>query len=162
MRKGRIRVDARKAMAKLREHLLVDLHLYAVEAVRAAVLAGATRVDVTYDADDLIVTWDGALLDAGSLPRLFEHLVGEEEGEEARQKRLLALAVNAALGLAPAWVAVTSAGGGTAARVTWSPALVAATRGSAPSRRRQTSMSRAFRYCRRRASMGSGDSLRGR
>ncbi len=126
MRKGRIRVDARKAMAKLREHLLVDLHLYAVEAVRAAVLAGATRVDVTFDADDVIVTWDGAVLDAGSLPRLFEHLVGEEEGEDARQKRLLALAVNAALGLAPAWVTVTSAGGGTAARVTWSPALVAA------------------------------------
>ncbi len=124
LKKGRIRVDARKAMAKLREHLLVDLHLYAVEVVRAAVLAGATRIDVTYDADDVEVTFDGAPLLAAALPHLFEHLTGEDGG--ASHQRLLALAVNAALGLDPAWVSLTTATGGAASRVAWSPALVAA------------------------------------
>ncbi len=126
VRKGRIRVDARKAMAKLREHLLVDLHLYALEAVRAAVLAGATHIAVTFDADDVVLAWDGRPLDVEALPRLFEHLLGETDGEDARHLRLLALAVNAALGLQPAWVTLTTARDGAAARVTWSPALVAA------------------------------------
>ncbi|MFO0586864.1 MAG: hypothetical protein U0441_04965 [Polyangiaceae bacterium] len=125
VRRGRIRVDARKAIAKLREHLLVDLHLYAVEAVRAAVLAGATFVDVTYDADDVVIAWDGAPIAADMLPRLFEHLVGEAD-EDTAHARLLSLAVNAALGLAPASVTLTSADQGAAARVTWTPALLAA------------------------------------
>ena len=126
VRKGKIRVDARKAITKLRDHLLVDLHLYAVEVVRAAVLAGATRVDVTFDADDVIVAFDGRPLDPEDLPRLFEHLTADVEGDDARSPRLLALAVNAALGLAPAWISLTTSNGGAAARVTWTPALVAA------------------------------------
>lgn len=126
VRKGKLRVDARKAITKLRDHLLVDLHLYAVEVVRAAVLAGATRVDVTYDADDVVIAFDGRALPADELPRLFEHLTGGGDGAEARSPRLLALAVNAALGLAPAWISLTTAQDGQAARVTWTPALVAA------------------------------------
>jgi hypothetical protein len=126
VRKGRIRVDARKAMAKLREHLLVDLHLYAVEVARAAVLAGATRIDVEFDADDVILSFDGEAPEADALPRLFEHLIGEADGDGARHLRLLALAVNAALGLDPAWVEVASWKDGRAAKVTWTPALVAA------------------------------------
>ncbi len=126
VKRGRIRVDARKAITKLREHLLVDLHLYAVEVVRAAMLAGASRVDVTFDADDVIIAFDGRALDPGDLPRLFEHLTADAEGDDARFPRLLALAVNAALGLAPAWISVTTSSGGGAARVTWTPALVLA------------------------------------
>ena len=34
--RGKIKVDARKAIAKLRDHLLVDLHLYATEIARVA------------------------------------------------------------------------------------------------------------------------------
>lgn len=126
LKKGKIRVDARKAMAKLREHLLVDLHLYAVEVVRAAVLAGARRIDAVYDADDVILTFDGEVVEGEALPRMFEHLTAEQEGESARRERLLALAVNAALGLDPAWVAVTSVKDGEGAKVVWSPALVKA------------------------------------
>lgn len=126
LKKGRIRVDARKAITKLRDHLLVDLHLYAIELVRAAVLAGASRVDVTFDADDVIVAFDGRPLDPSELPRLFEHLTGDADGEDGRSSRLLALAVNAALGLAPAWISLTTSNAGAAARVTWTPALVTA------------------------------------
>lgn len=74
-------------------------------------LAGATHVDVTFDADDVVLAWDGRPLDVEALPRLFEHLLGETDGEDARHLRLLALAVNAALGLQPAWVTLTTARG---------------------------------------------------
>ena len=126
LRKGRIRVDARKAMAKLREHLLVDLHLYAVEVVRAAVLAGATRIDVAHDADDVVISFDGATLEPAALPHLFEHLTGDDGSGAGHHQRLLALAVNAAVGLQPAWVSLVTSIDGAASRVTWSPALVAA------------------------------------
>ncbi|MEZ4297231.1 MAG: hypothetical protein R3B70_19860 [Polyangiaceae bacterium] len=125
VKRGRIRVDARKAIAKLRDHLLVDLHLYAVEVARAAVLAGATRIDVSYDADDVVLAFDGRPLDVEELPGLFEHLTAEAEGPDARFARLLALGVNAALGTKPAWISLTVADGGAASRVTWTPALVA-------------------------------------
>lgn len=126
LRKGKIRVDARKAITKLRDHLLVDLHLYAVEVVRAAALAGARRVDVAYDADDVIIAFDGRALDPSELPRLFEHLTGSDEGDEVRFPRLLALAVNAALGLAPSWVSVTTCRNGSASRVLFTPELMRA------------------------------------
>ena len=87
LKKGKIRVDARKAITKLRDHLLVDLHLYAVELVRAAVLAGASRVDVTFDVDDVIIAFDGRALDPAELPRLFEHLTADAEGDEDRSPR---------------------------------------------------------------------------
>ncbi len=115
---GRIQVDARKAMAKLREHLLVDLHDYALEVVRAAVASDAEWIDVFYDADDVIVTWRGRPFPLASLEQLLDHVLTEAADEDGWRVRLLALGVNAALGLAPAFVEVTWAAddGATATR----------------------------------------------
>ncbi len=66
---GHIKVDARRARAKLREHLLVDLHLYALEIARSAVASGARRIDLRYDADDVVITWDGRPFDGEILER---------------------------------------------------------------------------------------------
>ncbi|MBK8252759.1 MAG: hypothetical protein IPK82_08840 [Polyangiaceae bacterium] len=126
LKRGKIRVDARKAIAKMRDHLLVDLHLYAVEVARAAVLGGATRIDITYDADDVVITFDGAAIEPEDLPRLFEHLTEETEDDSARRLRLFALAVNASLGLSPAWIALTTSRLGQAHTVEWTPELIAA------------------------------------
>ncbi|MBK9267035.1 MAG: hypothetical protein IPM54_45570 [Polyangiaceae bacterium] len=101
--RGRIRVDARRALAKLREHLLVDLHLYATEITRAAVASKATFFDVEYDADDIVFTFDGHSVIPNDLPRLLDHVLGDGHSTD-RPLRGLALGVNAALGLGPAYV----------------------------------------------------------
>ncbi|UQA60382.1 hypothetical protein [Polyangium aurulentum] len=101
--RGRIRVDARRALAKLREHLLVDLHLYTVEIARAAVAAGASFLDIEHDADDVILTFDGEPIPKDDLPRLLDHVLGDNAAS-ARALRGLALGVNAALGLRPSFV----------------------------------------------------------
>lgn len=131
--RGSIRVDARRATEKLREHLLVDLHLYALEIVRAAIAGGATRVDVEFDADDLSLTFDGELLPPATLARLLDHVLEEASTRDARRKRLLALGVNAALGLRPAFVDLTSVGD-VATRVRWTPELLEEERLPTPER----------------------------
>lgn len=138
--RGRIRVDAGRAVAKLREHLLVDLHAYALEVVRAAVLAGASAIDVHDDADDVAIAFDGDPVPTGTLPSLLDHVLIGATSREERRTRLLALAVNAALGLDPAFVDVyASHGPSGCARVRFTPALfdeAAPSPGGAPARRR--------------------------
>lgn len=106
--RGKIRVDARRAVAKLREHLLVDLHLYTLEIVRAAVAGGASTVDVEHDADDVVIGFDGRPLEEGTLVRLLDHVLAEATDAESKRIRLLAMGVNAALGLSPAYVDIYS------------------------------------------------------
>lgn len=124
--RGRIRVDARRALAKLREHLLVDLHLYAAEIARAAVASGATFLDVQYDADDVVFVFDGEPVVENELPRLLDHVLGDPGGS-GRALRGLALGVNAALGLGPSFVDIhtRAAGEAKAARVRFVPSVLA-------------------------------------
>ncbi|MDC0740981.1 hypothetical protein [Polyangium mundeleinium] len=124
--RGRIRVDARRALAKLREHLLVDLHLYAAEIARAAVASGATFLDVQYDADDVVFVFDGEPVVETELPRLLDHVLGDSGGS-GRVLRGLALGVNAALGLEPSFVDihVRAAGDTNAVRVRFVPSVLA-------------------------------------
>ncbi len=101
--RGRIRVDARRALAKLREHLLVDLHLYATEIARTAIASKATMFDIDCDADDVILTFDGHSVSPNELPRLLDHVLGDGQTTD-RSLRGLALGINAALGLGPSFV----------------------------------------------------------
>ncbi|WP_437296303.1 hypothetical protein [Sorangium sp. So ce426] len=130
--RGAIRVDARRAVQKLREHLLVDLDLYLLELVRAAAAGGATRIDLRYDADDVVVTFDGEPPDGSALARLLDHVLNAAPDAASRRLRLLALGVNAALGLRPARVDLLTTGPSSAARsasctrVRFTPALIEA------------------------------------
>ncbi|WP_437528636.1 hypothetical protein WME79_46080 [Sorangium sp. So ce726] len=132
--RGAIRVDARRAVQKLREHLLVDLDLYLLELVRAAAAGGATQIDLRYDADDVVVTFDGEPPDGPALARLFDHVLNAAPDAASRRLRLLALGVNAALGLRPARVDLLTTGrgasgaaaGASCTRVRFTPALLEA------------------------------------
>ncbi len=101
---GKIRVDARRAVAKLREHLLVDLRDYTLEIARAASASGAKRIDLGFDADDVELSWVGKPIRTDTLVRLLDHVLVDANNEQARRLRLLALGVNAALGRDPAHV----------------------------------------------------------
>lgn len=119
--RGTIRVDARKAVERLREHQLLDLHSHALEALRFALASGAGRIDVACRRDALILTWDGAPLGSEVLERLLDHLLVDPEQQELRRPRWLAYAVNAALGLEPEWVEVHSGTGSECVAVRWTP-----------------------------------------
>jgi hypothetical protein len=123
---GRLRVDAAKAIFKLREYQLADRTAWVLEAIRAAVAAGATRVLLRGDANDVWLCWDGEPWDAAELPRLFDELVSPEATGDRQHVRLFAAAVNSALGLAPAYVDVFSVEGkGRAHRVRYTPEVLA-------------------------------------
>jgi hypothetical protein len=121
--RGKIRVDARRAVAKLREHLLVDLHMYTLELARSAVALGATRVDLAWDTDDVFIAWDGAPVGAGALTRLLDHVLADG-GPEERPFELLGLAINAALGLRPKYIDVYSGAADGVMRARWQPELL--------------------------------------
>jgi hypothetical protein len=121
---GRLRVDAGKAIAKLREYQLADRSAWVLEAIRAAVAAKATRIELSGDTNDVWLAWDGEPWPDEVLPRLFDELVSPEAASENHHVRLLAAAVNSALGMEPAYVDVTSIHDGSATRVRYKPEIL--------------------------------------
>ncbi len=105
---GRIRVDARKALEKLRDHRLADPHHYVLELLRAAVASGATTAQVRVDSDDFELRFDGAVLAPPVLRDLLSHALTGGGDPEMVAARFLALGVAGALGLDPAYVRVVS------------------------------------------------------
>jgi hypothetical protein len=123
---GRIRVDAARAIAKLRDYQLVDRRTWVLEGIRAAAASGATRIRLDGDADDVWLAWEGAPWPNEALPALFDELVSPEPARASQHLRLLGTAVNSALGLGPAHVDVIAvAADGTAARVRYTPDVLA-------------------------------------
>ncbi|HSK04891.1 MAG TPA: hypothetical protein VK932_26760, partial [Kofleriaceae bacterium] len=123
---GRLRVDAARAIAKLREYQLAVRPAWVLEAIRAAVASGATRISLTGDTNDLWLSWDGEPWPAADLPRLFDELVGPEASDARYHVRLLAAAVNSALGMDPAYVDVFAvAATGRAVRARYTPEVLA-------------------------------------
>jgi len=123
---GRLRVDAARAIAKLREYQLAVRAAWVLEAIRAAVAAGATRISLTGDTNDLWLAWDGEPWATADLPRLFDELVSPEASDARYHVRLLAAAVNSALGMNPAYVDVFAvAAPGRAMRARYTPDVLA-------------------------------------
>jgi len=116
--RGKIKVDARRAIAKLRDHLLVDLHLYSTEIARVAVALGASRLDVVWDADDVILSFDGRPLPIDAISRARDHvLTPDSEVADGDALRVLGIGLSAALGIGPSFVDVYSADAERCARV---------------------------------------------
>ena len=129
VRRGRIKVDARRAVAKLRDHLLLDPDTWPLEVVRVAVMGGATGVRVTHDADDLAITFDGEALPADTLERLLDHALDSSRDDKTRRLRLLAIAVNASLTARTSTVEVAVRDGDDALVARFAPEAVRADRG---------------------------------
>jgi hypothetical protein len=118
---GRIRVDAARAIAKLREYQLVERAAWVLEGIRAAVAAGASEITLEGDSNDIWLSWCGEPWPAEDLTRLFDELVSPEAASERHHLRLLAAAVNSGLGLAPAYVDVIAVHEDTAIRARYTP-----------------------------------------
>lgn len=106
---GRVRVDAARAVAKLRAFRLTDPAAWILEAVRAAVAGGASELELTADSDDLWLRWAGPAWSPDELAGLLDELVSPEEEEHGYRRRLLGSAVNSALALEPRWLELMTA-----------------------------------------------------
>lgn len=101
---GRISVDAKHAILKLREHRLADPQAYLVELARAASAAGAKVIEVDVKSRSLELSHDGHAPSIEQLGRLVQYIF--DAGPEELHLRLLALAVNGSLALEPARISV--------------------------------------------------------
>ncbi|MCA9791544.1 MAG: hypothetical protein KC910_07100, partial [Candidatus Eremiobacteraeota bacterium] len=100
-----------KARDKLSRFQLHQPHQYVCHLVASGVAAGATRVEVTIDSDDIIVVHDGRPLEAGQLEDLFAALLAPD-APALSEARELAIGLNSALLFEPAWIEVSTASGG--------------------------------------------------
>lgn len=121
---GRLRVDAGRAVAKLREYQLLERRLWILEALRGAVGAGATAITVDNDADDVWVGWEGEPPPEDELGALLDELVSPAVDPKRRWARLLATAVNTALGEGTRFVDVWRVADGDAVGFRYAPALL--------------------------------------
>ena len=118
---GRVRVDAARAIAKLREYQLVERAAWVLEGIRAGVAGRATDITLAGDANDIWLSWRGEPWPEADLTRLFDELVSPEAASERHHLRLLAAAVNSGLGLGPAYVDVIAVHDNKAIRARYTP-----------------------------------------
>ncbi len=105
---GRIRIDATRALQRLRDFRFADPSHWVLEVLRAAVESDATSVEVETDADDVILRFDGAAFAEDALAHLLEKALEPGNTREEQRTRLLALGAAGALGAGAVFVKVES------------------------------------------------------
>ncbi len=108
--RGEFTLDRDKAREKMRRYQLASPQAYVTELIQAAVLRGASRIEVAVDADDTVVRFDGPAFSAAELDELWSSVFTSGATRDVRALRQLAIGVNGALGRNPRWVTLTSAG----------------------------------------------------
>ena len=107
---GTFKIDAQRALKKLRENRLADPHHWVLEILRAAALSKAKKVEVRIDTDDVEVSFDGRAFSPAVIRELLVQSLDAGDGPDAERVRLLSLGVAGALALHPKWVRVESNG----------------------------------------------------
>ncbi|MBN1772633.1 MAG: hypothetical protein JXB32_15290 [Deltaproteobacteria bacterium] len=118
---GSFTLDRDAARAKLARFRLRDPEQYVLALIRAAVLKGASRIDVTLDADDLRLAFDGRPFALADFEELYGALFVGGEDADLRARRQLALAVTTVEAVKPKFVRILSGGGPDAASFTLTP-----------------------------------------
>ncbi len=107
---GGFTLDRDVAREKMQRFGLAEPHSYVLELVQAAVLKGATRIDFDIDADDMRMSFNGRPFTQTDFSALYDALFTEGEGDDWEARRQLAIALHAAEGLKPAFIAIVSGG----------------------------------------------------
>ncbi len=123
---GVLRVDAARAISKLRDFQLAEPTAWILEAIRSAVSSQATDITLQGDSNDLWLCWKGPAWQAEELPGLLNELVSPSVSRNTRQLRLLATAVNSALGLATHYIDVYCVQGEEAQKLRFRPSVLRA------------------------------------
>jgi hypothetical protein len=107
---GGFTLDPEVALDKLREFQLRDPARFVLSWVRAAILLGATRIDVEIDADDVFFRFDGEALTGADFDNLWSSVVGTRGSAKLRACRELALGINGAFSWQAKAVTISSGG----------------------------------------------------
>ncbi|MBS1149383.1 MAG: exonuclease SbcC, partial [Myxococcaceae bacterium] len=105
---GVFRIDARRALAKLREFRLAEPHHWVLEVLRAASSVKARTVEVETDTDDIILRFDGKEFAPAVMKDLLAQALDSAGQGDRRSARYLSLGIAGALGLEPKWIKVRS------------------------------------------------------
>jgi hypothetical protein len=103
---GRLRVDRQRALNKLMRFQLPNARMYPLPWIRAAVLCGATGIDITSTPAGFEMSWDGRAFDPADLKDPYHHLFEDTEGAALRVREL-AIGILAAMRLKPKHVSFT-------------------------------------------------------
>jgi hypothetical protein len=128
-----LRVDAARAISKLRDYQLSEPTAWVLEGIRAAVASGATSVNLQGDSNDVWLSWTGEPWPSESLSTLLDELVSPASARDGQKLRLLGTAVNSALGLRPSYIDVFRIANGEAEKVRYLPDLIEEQEGEASS-----------------------------
>jgi hypothetical protein len=104
---GTFTIDREKARDKLRHFQLADPCAWLLEAMRAAVVQGATRIEIEADSDDVHVRFDGRPFQEADLAEIHAALLARR-APAGRQH--LSAALNGAMALEPRFLRVESLG----------------------------------------------------
>ncbi len=124
---GILRVDAARAIQKLREYQLANPISWILESIRAAVASGATRIDLQGDSNDIWLRWNGPAWERAHLPELLSELVSPASAQHGQELRLLATGINSALGLDLAYIDLYRIENQQAEKVRYMPELLETT-----------------------------------
>lgn len=105
---GRFRIDAKRALERLKDHRFAEPSHWVLEVLRAAALSGARQVTVRTDADDVEVTFDGKPFPEEVMKDVLGQGLVAGVTPETRRARLLGLGVAGALGVNPQRLVVES------------------------------------------------------
>ena len=108
---GRFTLDKKKAREKMKKYQLIDPHYYVLEIIQAAVASGAGKIDVYLDADDCIITFDGDNYTREDLDNIYSSLFVSQKDLTLERFRELAIGINSAQALNPAFISVLSGDG---------------------------------------------------
>ncbi|MBX7079563.1 MAG: hypothetical protein K1X88_10280 [Nannocystaceae bacterium] len=106
--RGTFTLDRERAREKMRQFQLADPRRWILLLLRAAILRGATRVEISVARDLMVVRFDGPPLLRSDFEQLYASMFSSIDEPQIEARRDLALSLNAALALAPEVLRVES------------------------------------------------------
>ena len=106
--RGGFTLDREKAREKLSKFRLPSPHFYVLEFIQAAQLLGASRIEVTVDANEVRMRFDGQILAKSDLQSIYRTGFAGGLDPKRRALRRLAIGLSAVWGLDPAEVWIYS------------------------------------------------------
>jgi hypothetical protein len=116
-------IDRGVAREKMREYMLRDPVNYVLNLMQAAVLKGASLIDVDVDSDDVRIEFDGRSFAIADFDGLYNSIFVSGGDPDLLARKRLALGLNAAMALDPKFARVVSSDGAKGAELELKPGV---------------------------------------